>query len=296
MRSMAKRGPKTKAGKEIVRLNAVRHGVLSTTPVIPDLEKKEDWEAHRAGIIESLDPRGHLEAILAERIAQVTWRLSRLTRYETDSIALAQERVEEDLAHGAEMVARLRGEEPGISEPDAEEDLEFEMDCLRLLERLPDLPDEAPLSADTASATLSMVGAQVGVPDLEIFSFDGAPDGVAEEDFDGWTARLVRQGLEAIAAYAEREPKDLATEVVWNVGKAVVIKTVTARRRAKDLGYMRRERLLPDSATLDKVMRYEAHLNRQLNQTLHELEALQARRQGGVAPLARLDVQGLPEN
>ncbi len=38
-------------------------------------------------------------------------------------------------------------------------------------------------------------------------------------------------------------------------------------------------------------MRYESHLNRQLYQALHELEALKARRQGQAAPLARIDVQ-----
>jgi hypothetical protein len=41
---MTKRGPKTEAGKSIVRLNAVQHGVLSTTPVIPPLEREEDWK------------------------------------------------------------------------------------------------------------------------------------------------------------------------------------------------------------------------------------------------------------
>jgi hypothetical protein len=35
------------------------------------------------------------------------------------------------------------------------------------------------------------------------------------------------------------------------------------------------------------------HLSRQLYKALHELEALQAKRAGGTAPLARLDVQGL---
>lgn len=59
---------------------------------------------------------------------------------------------------------------------------------------------------------------------------------------------------------------------------------------------MRRERLLPDEATLNKIVRYEAHLNRQLYQALHELEALQTRRLGRQAPLARVDVQGIPEN
>jgi hypothetical protein len=41
-------------------------------------------------------------------------------------------------------------------------------------------------------------------------------------------------------------------------------------------------------------VRFEAHLNRQLMQTLHELEALQSRRRGSPSPLARVDVHGLP--
>jgi hypothetical protein len=41
------------------------------------------------------------------------------------------------------------------------------------------------------------------------------------------------------------------------------------------------------------VARYEAHLSRLFHKALHELEALQTRRSGGAAPLARLDVDGL---
>lgn len=65
-------------------------------------------------------------------------------------------------------------------------------------------------------------------------------------------------------------------------------------RLVAELERMRRQRLLPDGGTLQKLVRYEAHLNRQLYQALHELEALQARRQGEPAPLARVDVQGMP--
>jgi hypothetical protein len=59
---------------------------------------------------------------------------------------------------------------------------------------------------------------------------------------------------------------------------------------------MSRERLLPDEKTLEKVARYEAHLQRGLYKALHELEALETRRLGGSAPLARLDVAGLAES
>ncbi len=68
-----------------------------------------------------------------------------------------------------------------------------------------------------------------------------------------------------------------------------------AEKVEEQLSDMRRERLLPDTRTLEKVSRYEAHLSRLLFKALHELEALQVRRTGGAAPLARLDVDGLPQ-
>ena len=67
-----------------------------------------------------------------------------------------------------------------------------------------------------------------------------------------------------------------------------------AEKVERDLRNMARERLLPDERTLEKVATYEAHLSRGgLYKALHELEALQVRRTGGAAPLARLDVDGL---
>jgi hypothetical protein len=49
-------------------------------------------------------------------------------------------------------------------------------------------------------------------------------------------------------------------------------------------------RRLPAEAPLQNLIRYEAHLNRQIVHTLHELEALQSRRSGQPSPLARIDV------
>jgi hypothetical protein len=49
-------GPNTQAGKEVARWNATRHGIRSPAPVVPGLEKVEDWEEHRDGVLESLSP------------------------------------------------------------------------------------------------------------------------------------------------------------------------------------------------------------------------------------------------
>ncbi len=172
---MPKRGPKTAQGKAVVRLNPVRHGILSLTPVIPLLESEEEWQAHRTAILASLAPEGHLENMLAGRAALLFWRLQRLALYERESILIAQHNIGEDIALSA-----LIGHKP--------------------------------------------------------------------------------------------LPEKLTPEII------------------EDMDRLLMQRLIPGEASLNKIMRYEAHLNRQLYQALHELEALKARRQGEAAPLARIDV------
>jgi len=54
-------------------------------------------------------------------------------------------------------------------------------------------------------------------------------------------------------------------------------------------------RLLPHPADLDKIIRYEAHLNRQFYQALHELEAMRSARSGESTPLVRVDINNQTE-
>ena len=91
-------GPSTREGEEIAGWNATRHGIRSPAPVVPGVEKKEDWEEHRDSVLQNLQPEGHLDLVLAERVALLSWRLNRVIRYETETIALSQEKAEDDLA------------------------------------------------------------------------------------------------------------------------------------------------------------------------------------------------------
>ncbi len=86
-----KSGPKSETGRQAVRLNATRHGALSPTVVLPNVEREEDWDAHLAGMIQSLRPAGFFETHLVERIASSLWRLQRLLRYERDLVVDKQE-------------------------------------------------------------------------------------------------------------------------------------------------------------------------------------------------------------
>ena len=76
--------------------NAARHGILANTPVVPGMETEADWQRHRDGILASLAPQDHLQAVLAERIALQLWRLARVARYEADVTTREREYAQRD--------------------------------------------------------------------------------------------------------------------------------------------------------------------------------------------------------
>ena len=79
-------GPKTPEGKAAVRLNAIKHGLLSRETLLPG----EDEEALRElgeRLRDELQPAGELENLLVDRIVASYWRLSRLGRVEAGIFA-----------------------------------------------------------------------------------------------------------------------------------------------------------------------------------------------------------------
>src|SRR5262245_30249554 len=87
-------GPRTGAGKAIVRLNAVRHGLRAAAVVVPGFESPAEWEAFRAGVVTSLKPEGALAEALADRAAGLLWRLKRVERAEGLTVAADQAELE----------------------------------------------------------------------------------------------------------------------------------------------------------------------------------------------------------
>ena len=294
--NMLKGGPATQEGKEVVKWNAVQHGIRSPAPVVPGVEKREDWEEHRDGILESLQPEVHLELVLAERVALLSWRLNRVTRYETETITLSQEKLEDDLADKRRFGTYVLG--PTHPE-DVRSVLQDALRAQRLIKRFPKLPDDKGLSGPDAASILDLVWEQVDeeVEAEEVQMPEAIPEWASLDEYmaewDGWTVSLVRECISAIASAAKEDQQELIKAATERARLEIISAKSAAERVEQDLARMSRERLLPDDKTLEKVSRYEAHLSRLFHKSLHELEALQTRRSGGVAPLARLDVDGL---
>jgi hypothetical protein len=75
-------GPKTPKGKAVVRLNALRHGLLTRDLVLPG-EDADAFEDLLNQIRADLLPVGPIEELLADRVVNTLWRLGRLARAET---------------------------------------------------------------------------------------------------------------------------------------------------------------------------------------------------------------------
>jgi hypothetical protein len=94
-------GPRTQEGKAAVRLNAVKHGLLSQEVLLPGEDEAALTELG-VRLRDELQPVGELENLLVDRIITAYWRLRRLGRVETG--IFAWERFEE-MAKRAEQEA-----------------------------------------------------------------------------------------------------------------------------------------------------------------------------------------------
>jgi len=75
-------GPRTAAGKAVVALNGMKHGLLSRESLVKG-ESEAELVAFGKRLRAQLAPVGELELLLVDRIVSTAWRLRRLIGVET---------------------------------------------------------------------------------------------------------------------------------------------------------------------------------------------------------------------
>jgi hypothetical protein len=101
-------GPRTEAGKQATKFNALKHGLAAESLVIRG-ESPAELDALRAQLRADHCPVGETESMLVEEIAQCWWRLQRARAQEKRSITVSMERLQpynpDDLAHVIRYIA-----------------------------------------------------------------------------------------------------------------------------------------------------------------------------------------------
>ena len=180
------------------------------------------------------------------------------------------------------------------------------------LEQLPGLAEDAPVRKEMAewfflgdfAHGLNEKNVAPDGEDQAFLAAVGIPEEALREAYawTGWTAGMIRRGLALFAQAGRIKPEKLlgrvradfireGDEAAARIGPLQAQARDLRRRAQEQEVHERGRRMLPKDVILEKIIRYEAHLGRQLQTALHTLERLQAGRAGAaVLPPAVLDV------
>lgn len=265
-------GPKTAEGKAIAKMNALKHGLLAQTVVVRGHKIKESPHVFRKLCQEfytSLAPVGPLEETLVQQMVQASWRLRRARTAESGEIALNVDEGHEKRSRINPTLQWALWETWGDPVPAMRESALGNSILIKWLqavrtqvERHGELTDDA-----------------IKIP------FHGKPNKLAT-DLEKLRQQFPSAPPEGVDATAHREAM-----------KAKLLSHLNEELRLLDWckeGCEKYERsvesarqaaaVLPSEATLDKIMRYEASLERQLYRAMNQLERLQRQRAGEVIP------------
>ena len=285
-------GPQTLEGKATSSKNAVKHGLLSSEPVLLGVERVEDWNAHRSGIFESLKPVGYLQEVLTDSVALFLWRLRRIPRYET---GVAEARI---AAAKMEVATRHENDWPPIDLAADRIMIDMADLAIRTLENISRMPAEG--KVDTRDAVCAHSAISRVLPEtLQGIRVEGVPDNDMDyENFDNWTWGLLQRCLLVFADAARMDPETLRKEAIleeWKRRRDHEESERAAKEKQRllelEVALEVQERMLLEPSVLAKVARYEATLERGFFGALTSSKGYRGskpREQADVLPLARL--------
>jgi hypothetical protein len=247
-------GPRTQRGKAHSRRNAIKHGLFARHAMDFFLqnESRPEYEELLAGLRADYNPVGAAEDLEVERIAQSWWRLMRANRYENAAKRLAIR----DVAR-----RELAEQSNYCDERDAEEK-EFILQLQKLSDEI-EAADQVP--ADLRERLVAM---RPEFGSMWPLMEDGAQELMSIPHF----ANLAEE-------YSPEERSRGLAFAMIAVAKSFIEHLREIRRRnVTELAYD--QHAIPNSEALDKMLRYEAAIDRNLNRAVDRLERLQRRRKG----------------
>jgi len=267
-------GPRSPRGKLVVSKNAIKHGLLARHVVVLDDcagEKKEDFETLLSQLWEHHIPLGAMEEILVEKIAVLLWRHARVLRAENGEIRKRVSSAKSDVL--SELLANTNDypDNTMVQSP-------LENECVR---------------ASAAATVLHHVKrelTEIGHISKPLREALVASIGYVQSPLV--TACLTMESKVKEHEGCEKAPAKVLEPETADIIKAIDIELAvleTSKQLASDDRQLRVEseilsRSLPPDGAIEKILRYDAHIERQLYRAIHELERLQRRRMGEAVP------------
>lgn len=262
-------GPKTPEGRAVSKMNALKHGILSKEVLVRGLninESSRDLNALHERFWQELNPAGPVEEMLVDQIVTTHWRLRRALTAESGEIALSV-----DEGHWKRR---------------------FKPELFSLQLKIADDPmlalQDSALGNSNLATVLSELRERVEkegeLTEAAIKSAFGQPN-IYSDRFEKLRLRLSQNSNGADEAIRREENKKQAlsfidrelTTVRW-------LQNECAKREAAEEEARQAAAVLPSMEVLEKILRYETKLERQMYRAMSQLERVQRMRQGEDVP------------
>lgn len=273
-------GPKTKRGKQIVKWNAMKHGLLSKEVVIETGDGQEDpkeFELLYKCLIDQLKPVGIIEDMLVEKIAVCYWRKRRLIKFESGEILKKQQLTSWELAE--QQLKKISFYKSTIIFDEGRlEMLSLSLGVQYLKRILENIRDEIDamgyLTENTRDELLKNFGKEQGSIAFQLLLVDH----MVKEG-----PRLCKENPEEFGEpiSPEKAKKIMLKFIDDEYQKLEAMEEILVKKEEMESEAEVQSRSLPGKETIDKIIRYETALEKQFYRALHELIRLQSARTGG---------------
>jgi hypothetical protein len=283
-------GPKTPEGCAVSKMNALKHGISSKAILVRGLQIKEnsrELEALYQSFWQEFKPVGPVEEMLVDQIVTAQWRLRRALRAESGEIALSLRRGPPNRPHRPnpqlQWVEWLAFGDPI---PKMEDSAEGNRVLKILLE---EVRTSVELHGELTEAALQKLANCFGGEQNSLTrSLEALRLELQENPRGLGAAELRERNKRRALALLDEKLRSIflrqADEAKWQTSYQKWQTNVEdARREAA---------VLPAPEVLDKIMRYETKLERQIYRAMSQLERKQRMRKGE-AVLAPMTIEVL---
>jgi len=270
---MKSTGPRTPKGRAVSSKNALKHGILSREVLVRGQflqEDEKELEALHVRFQDELQPDGPLEEMLVDQIVTGHWRLRRALTAESGEIALSVDAGRR----------RLRGTDPVLqwmkwtAFGDPVYAMEQDPVGIRMLlnwlrEVRADVEREGELTDGAMQKLAAHFGDKPNSLELALRRFRRKQAAQAARD----DALPGGQRKEEALTFLDQRLRSL--ELFRDMNEAEREYAAEAQQAAA---------VLPSAAVLEKIMRYETKLERQIFRAMAQLERVQRMRRGESIP------------
>lgn len=265
-------GPRTARGREVSKMNALKHGILSRQVLVEGQHYQEDrteLEALHQRFWDDLQPEGPVEEMLVDQIVTAHWRLRRAMIAESGAIAHSVDSGHRKRSQGTHPVLqwmhwRSLGD-PIYPMKDCSIGASVLLSYLRPVRA--DVEEHGTIRAEAVQELVTRFGGQ---PNSLTKSLETLRLQLEQEPHGPDTARQIK---ERALAFVDRE-----------ISSAEFSKERCVEDEEHKDEALKAAAVLPAADTLDKILRYETKLERQMYRAMAQLERIQRMRRGEMIP------------